>query len=72
MGFLGSKHFSEVDHKVIDDYLYYCKDKRNNGDKALARKHNSLSKFYEVMIKREYLDMKNPFDKVERIKTRKN
>ena len=50
--------------------MEYCEVDRKNSNVSLARKYNTLNKFYAVMIAKEYLDMKNPMDKVERIKAR--
>lgn len=68
--FLREKHIKDVTHQDIDAFLEYCRDERNNGDAALARKYNTLNKFYKTMIMKDYLDMKNPLDKVEKIKVR--
>lgn len=69
--YLGDKPLSEVTHIDIDGFLEYCKEERNNGDASLSRKYNTLNMFYKTMIAKEYLDMKNPLDKVERVKVRK-
>lgn len=68
--FLKDKPIEDVTHKDIDGFLEHCRVDRKNGDAALARKYNTLNKFYGTMILKEYLDMKNPLDKVERIKVR--
>lgn len=68
--FLGNKSINDITHQDIDSFLEYCRDERNNGDAALARKYNTLNKFYKTMIMKDYLDMKNPLDKVEKIKVR--
>lgn len=69
--FLDDKSIKDVTHIDIDDFIEYCREERNNGDEALARKYNTLNTFFKTMIKKEYLDMKNPLDKVEKIKVRK-
>lgn len=69
--YLGDKNIQDVTHIDIDGFIEYCREDRHNGDEALSRKYNTLNKFYDTMIKKEYLDMKNPLDKVERIKVRK-
>lgn len=69
--FLDDKSIENVIHIDIYDFLAYCRDERNNGDEALSRKYNTLNTFYKTMIKNEFIDMKNPLDKVEKIKVRK-
>lgn len=68
--FLGDKQIEDITHQDIDAFLEYCRDDRNNGDAALNRKYNTLNMFFKTMIMKEYLDMKNPLDKVEKIKVR--
>ncbi len=68
--FLKDKSIGDVTHQDIDAFLEYCRVDRKNGDAALSRKYNTLNKFYDTMILKEYLDMKNPMDKVERVKVR--
>lgn len=68
--FLGDRRIEDVTHQDIDSFLEYCRVDRKNGDAALSRKYNTLNKFYDTMILKEYLDMKNPLNKVERIKVR--
>lgn len=68
--FLGDRRIEDVTHQDIDSFLEYCRVDRKNGDAALSRKYNTLNKFYDTMILKEYLDMTNPLNKVERIKVR--
>lgn len=68
--FLKDKPIEDVTHQDIDAFLEHCRIDRKNGDAALSRKYNTLNKFYDTMILKEYLDMKNPLDKVERVKVR--
>lgn len=68
--FLGDKQIKDVTYKDIDAFLQYCSEERKNGDQALSRKYNTLNTFFKTMIAKEYLDMKNPLDKVEKIKVR--
>jgi site-specific recombinase XerD len=69
--FLDKKLAEEITHKDIDEFLMYCRDDRKNGEEALVRKYNTINAFYRTMIFKEYLDMKNPMDKVDKIKLRK-
>ncbi|WHH58498.1 tyrosine-type recombinase/integrase [Petroclostridium sp. X23] len=70
-----NKHFSGIIHTDVEDFLQCCAlgrlSGKKNGAEALNRKHAALNTFYSIMIKKEYLDMKNPLDKVDKIKTRK-
>lgn len=68
--FINEKHIEEVDYKDIDAFLEYCREERKNGNSALGRKYNTLKAFYDTMIKKEYLEMKNPTDKVDKIKSK--
>lgn len=68
--FLGDKHIEDVTHQDIDAFLEYCRNERSNGDASLSRKYNTLNKFYDTMILKEYLDMINPLNKVEKVKVR--
>lgn len=61
----------EVDHTLVEDFLLYCDEDRKNGDEAIARKFNSLNKFFDTLIKKEILDIKNPLNKLEKPKVRK-
>ncbi len=69
--FLGNKNLSEVTHIDVEDFMMYCQNERNNSDWALARKYTSLNSFFNTMIKKEYLDIRNPMDKVDKVKVRK-
>lgn len=69
--FLRDKNIEDVTHQDIDAFLEYCRTDRKNSDEALSRKYNTLNKFYDTMILKEYLDMTNPLNKVERIKVRR-
>ena len=69
--FLGCKPINDVVHTDMDAFIQHCREERKNGDEALSRKYNTLNTFFKTMIAKEYLDMKNPLDKVERIKVRK-
>lgn len=69
--FLGGKHIKDVSHIDCDDFMMMCMNERNNGDWALSRKHVSINMFYETLIKKEYLEITNPMNKVEKIKVRR-
>ncbi|WHH59192.1 tyrosine-type recombinase/integrase [Petroclostridium sp. X23] len=67
-----SKHISEVTHIDVEDFLQCCATGeltgKTNGAAALNRKFAAINTFYNTMIKKEYIDCKNPFDKVDKIK----
>jgi integrase/recombinase XerD len=69
--FIKDKPLEEVTHIDVDGFIEYCTNERHNGDQALSRKYNTVNMFFNTMINKEYLDMKNPLDKVEKIKVRK-
>jgi len=68
--FIGNKHLEEVTHIDIEDFLEYCSENRKNAPITLNRKFSSLNSFFKTMIKKEYLNMRNPMDKLDKIKTR--
>lgn len=69
--FIGNKDLINVTHIDIEDFMAYCQTERNNSSWALARKYTTLNSFFTNMIKKEYLDMRNPMDKVDKVKIRK-
>lgn len=69
--YIGDKHLEEVTNIDIEDFIDYCTTVRKNGSYALNRKFSSLNKFFETMIKKDYLYMKNPLEKIDKIKIRK-
>lgn len=71
LDFIGDKPLSEVDHFTCEDFIMYCQTERDNGDKAIARKFTTLNGFFKTAIKKEYLDIKNPLDKLDKPKVRK-
>lgn len=66
--YLKNKYVADATHIDIEDFFQYCLEVRKNGQYALARKHTIINMFYETMIKKDYLDMKNPLYKVDKIK----
>lgn len=69
--FIGEKLLKEITHHDLEDFLFYCQNERNNGSAALGRKQTSLNSFFTTLIRKEYLDFKNPMDKIDKIKVRK-
>ena len=68
---IADKPLESITHIDIDGFMQYCTDERKNRSAALSRKYNTLNKFFDTMIAKEYLDMKNPLAKVEKVKLRK-
>jgi len=68
--YIKDKPLEQTSHIDIEDFFDYCTKERKNGDAALDRKYVALNSFFKAMIKKEYLDMKNPLDKVDPIKVR--
>lgn len=69
--FIGKdKKLEEVTNRDIDDFFFICQTERNNSPCALNRKYTSLNSFFKHLIRRDFLDMKNPMDKVDKIKER--
>lgn len=66
--FIKDTHVKDISHIDIEDFLQYCLDERRNGEYAMARKYTSINMFYETMIKKDYLDTKNPMSKIDKIK----
>ncbi len=69
--FIGEKELEEINHIHVEDFFDYCIHERENGDQAIARKYTTLNSFFRTMIKKEYLSMKNPLDKLDKVKVRK-
>lgn len=69
--YIGDKKVEEVNHIDCDDFFTMCMDQRANGDWALARKHTSINMFFQTLIKKEYINVLNPMDKVDKVKVRK-
>lgn len=70
LNFIGDKSLKDVTHMDCDDFLIYCRMERKNGDWALSRKHSSICAFFDTLIQKEYLDMRNPMGKVDKVKVR--
>ncbi len=68
---LGDKLLEAITHIDVEDYFSYCQEERKNEAVTISRKYASLNSFFKTMIRKEYLDMKNPLDKIDKIKTRK-
>lgn len=66
--FIDGKDIDTLSHVDIEDFLAYCQIDRKNLNQTLARKQTSLNSFFKTMIKKDYLNMKNPLDKIDKIK----
>lgn len=71
LDFIGDKNLEDVTNIDIEDFLDYCMNERNNGSAALNRKYTSINTFYETLIRKDYINCKNPMYKVDKIKLRK-
>ncbi len=62
----------DIDHILVEDFLAYCANERQNSDWALARKYTTINTFFETLYKKEYLpsDFRNPMFKIDQIKIR--
>lgn len=69
--YINDKPLEKLTHIDLDGFFQYCTEERHNGDEALSRKYNTLNTFFRFMIDKEYLDMKNPLAKVEKVKVRR-
>src|SRR5690554_6237018 len=68
--FIKDKKLSDVTNRDVEDFLFYCQDERKNQPQATNRKYISLNVFFKQLIRKDYLDMKNPLDKVDKAKER--
>lgn len=66
--YIGDKDLDKVTHIDVEDFLFYCQDDRNNGMDALIRKYNTLNGLYETLLRKDYIEGKNPMYKVDKIK----
>lgn len=71
IGFIGDKPLQEVNHIDVENFFAYCSNERKNKAETLDRKYTSLNSFFKTMIRKEYLDMRNPMDRIDPIKKRK-
>ena len=69
--FIGNIKLEEVNHFLCEDFLFYCQNERNNKDQAISRKFTTLNNFFKTIIKKDYVTMMNPFDKLDKPKVRK-
>ncbi|WP_256815806.1 tyrosine-type recombinase/integrase [Cytobacillus sp. Bac17] len=56
-----------IDHKIIENYLYYLKTERNYADASRLRHLHSLSAFMKFLMREGYVQS-NPCDRVTRFK----
>ena len=68
--FIKDMPLDQVTHIDIENFIFYCQEERGNGAHALNRKRNTLNGLYETLIRKDYLNMKNPLYKVDKIKVR--
>ena len=49
----------------IYEYLYFCREKRNNGSKAVARKLSTMRMYFKYMTQKMHLLKENPMENIE-------
>ena len=69
--FIGDKPVDRVVHQDCENFFVHCHVNRKNGDQALSRKFTSINCFFNELIKRDKLDIKNPMRKLDPPKVRK-
>ena len=69
--YIGDKSIEIITHRDIEEFMYYCQEERGNSNDAINRKFTSLNGFYKTLIKKEYLNIVNPMDKLDKPKLRK-
>jgi len=69
--YIGDRDLKSITHMDCEDFLFHCQLERNNGDQALSRKFATLNNFFKTLIKKEYLVIFNPLDKLDKPKVRK-
>lgn len=69
--YIGDKSIETITHRDIEEFMYYCQEERGNSNDAINRKFTSLNGFYKTLIKKEYLNIVNPMDKLDKPKLRK-
>ncbi len=56
---------SSITVEDIYEYLYYCREKRNNNSRTIARKMSTLRIYFRYMTQRQHLLKSNPMENVE-------
>lgn len=56
---------STITVKDIYEYLYYCREKRRNGSRTIARKMSTLRTYFKFMTQKQHLLSSNPMENVE-------
>ena len=62
---IGVDFVSAITVQDIYEYLYYCREKRNNGSKAVARKLSTLRMYFKFMTQKKHLLKVNPMENIE-------
>ncbi len=69
--FIGDKAFADVTSQDCENFFAYCYSEKKNGTQAINRKFTSIKGLFKGLIKKDYLDMKNPMDKLDAPKIRR-
>jgi integrase len=64
---LDSVWIGDLDYNLIQQYFMYLLTKRKNSAKTYNNTLGVLKTFYNVCLKQEWVEGKNPFDKVEKL-----
>ncbi|MAQ76082.1 MAG: hypothetical protein CL613_07100 [Aquimarina sp.] len=57
----------DLDHNIIQGYFMYLLTKRRNSAKTYNNTLGVLKTFYNVCLKQEWVEGKNPFDKIDKL-----
>jgi integrase/recombinase XerD len=70
--FIKEKFLNQVTVQDVEDFMEYCLIERKNCPETLERKITSIRCFYKTLIRKDYITgCKNPFELIDKIKTRK-
>ncbi len=62
---LDHEFVSQITAKDIGDYFFYCREKRNNGNRSIARKMSTLRVYFKYMTQRTHVLKFNPMENIE-------
>ncbi|PKV50195.1 site-specific recombinase XerD [Aquimarina sp. MAR_2010_214] len=57
----------ELDYQLIQEYFFYLLSHRKNSAKTYNNTLGVLKTFYNLCLKQEWVEGKNPFDKIEKL-----
>lgn len=62
---LGIDFVASITLEDIYDYFYFCREKRGNGSRTIARKMSTLRVYFKYMTQRMHLLKSNPMENVQ-------